>query len=352
MAIDVTKPDPTNILNLLFAFRQSKTMFEAVALGVFDALADGPRTLGELANQFEAQSQALEQLLDACVGMQLLTHREKRYANTAAATAYLTSQSPDRLTGYIHYSNDVMWTLWAHLKDAVKEGSNRWKQAYGWDGPIFSHFFRSEESRREFLMGMHGFGRISSPYVAAAFDLSWFRRLVDLGGATGHFALAACERYPQMEAVVFDLPESMPLAKEIVGASPVGGRIILAPGDFFRDALPEGDLFALGRILHDWSEDKVLRLLGKIYERLPAGGGLLIAEKLLNEDKAGPSWAQMQSLNMLVCTEGKERTLSEYESLLHRVGFRDVQGCRTPSPLDAVLAIKTGSPKTSGSPTC
>jgi acetylserotonin N-methyltransferase len=340
MAHDITKPDPTNVLDLLFAFRRSKTMFDAVALGVFDALTDGAKTAAGLAEKLGAHADALERLLDACVGLGLLTRSEAGYANTPAAEAYLTSQSPDRLTGYIGYSNDVMWTLWAHLKDAVREGSNRWKQAYGWDGPIFSHFFRSDESRREFLMGMHGFGRISSPHVASAFDLSRFRRLVDLGGATGHFAIAACERYPQLEAVVFDLPESMPLASEIVAASPVGGRIVLAPGDFFRDALPEGDLFALGRILHDWSEEKVLRLLGRVYERLSPGGGLLIAEKLLDDDKAGPSWAQMQSLNMLVCTEGKERTLSEYERLLNQVGFRDVQGCRTPSPLDAVLAIK------------
>ena len=58
------------------------------------------------------------------------------------------------------------------------------------------------------------------------------------------------------------------------------------------------------------------------------------------DDRAGPTWALLQSLNMLVCTEGKERTLGEYEVLLHRAGFAEVLGCRTPSPLDAVLAIK------------
>jgi acetylserotonin N-methyltransferase len=340
MAKDITKPDPTNVLDLLFAFRKSKTMFDAVALGVFDALLNGPKSAKTLAGEIGADPAALEQLLNACVGLELLSWSSSGYANTPAATAYLTSESPDRMTGYIYYSNDVMWKLWANLKDAVREGTNRWKQTYGWEGPLFSHFFRTDQSRREFLMGMHGFGRISSPHVASAFDLSRFRRLVDLGGATGHFAIAACERYPQLEAVVFDLPESIPLAQEIVGASPVAKRIVLAPGDFFNDTLPEADLFALGRILHDWTEEKVLRLLGRIYERLPAGGAVLIAEKLLDEDKTGPSWAQMQSLNMLVCTEGKERTLSEYERLLDQVGFRDVQGCRTPSPLDAVLALK------------
>jgi acetylserotonin N-methyltransferase len=136
------------------------------------------------------------------------------------------------------------------------------------------------------------------------------------------------------------LPDAVALAQEIVRDSAVAERVKVASGDFFVDPLPEGDLYALGRILHDWSEEKIVKLLRRIYERLPPDGAVLIAEKLLEEDKRGPRWAQMQNLNMLTCTEGKERTLSEYESLLRRVGFGDVLGCRTASPLDGVLAIK------------
>ena len=78
----------------------------------------------------------------------------------------------------------------------------------------------------------------------------------------------------------------------------------------------------------------------KVSERLPVGGGILIAEKLLDDNKSGPVAAQMQSLNMLVCTEGKERTLAEYKALLERCGFADVQGRKTSAPVDAVLAVK------------
>jgi acetylserotonin N-methyltransferase len=315
-------------------------MFAALGLGVFDSLAAGPLTLAELAARIQADADALQRLLDACVGLQLLRWTEGRYENTPAATAYLTRTSPRRLTGYLNFSNDVMWKLWANLEDAVREGTHRWKQTYGWDGPIFAHFFKTDESRREFLMGMHGFGLISSPQVVAAFDLGRFRRLVDLGGATGHLAVAACERYPNLRSTVFDLPDAVPLANEIVGASRVADRIEILAGDFFADPLPPADLFALGRILHDWTEPKILMLLKRIYDVLPQDGAVLIAEKLLLDDKSGPRWAQMQNLNMLTCTEGKERTLGEYEQLLQRVGFGNVQGCRTSAPLDAVLAIK------------
>jgi acetylserotonin N-methyltransferase len=333
-------PDPAVVLDLLEAFRRSKTMFAAVSLGVFDALQHGPRTLTDLAVELKADADALQRLLEACVGLQLLQRTGADYANTPAAAAYLTQSSPRRLTGYIKYSNDVMWRLWTHLEDAVREGTHRWQQAYGWDGPIFSHFFRTDAARREFLMGMHGFGLISSPHVVGAFNLDRFTRLVDLGGATGHLAIAACERYPNLRGVVFDLPDAMPLAREIVGESAVADRIDVVAGDFFVEPLPPGDVYALGRILHDWTEAKILALLRRIHDALPAGGAVLIAEKLLNDERNGPRWAQMQSLNMLTCTEGKERTLGEYAALLEHCGFRNVEGRVTSSPLDAVLAVK------------
>jgi acetylserotonin N-methyltransferase len=164
--------------------------------------------------------------------------------------------------------------------------------------------------------------------------------MVDLGGATGHLALAACERNPDLRAVVFDLPAVSESARVYARSSIASQRIEVAAGDFFRDELPDGDLFALGRILHDWPEDKIRALLARIYQRLPAGGAILIAEKLLCEDKSGPISAQLQSLNMLMCTEGKERTLTEYRRLLEDAGFRNVQGRVTGSTLDAVLAGK------------
>jgi acetylserotonin N-methyltransferase len=334
------QPDPSPILDLLEAFRRSRTMFAAVSLGIFDALEEQPKSLGELARSLDLNADALERLLDACVGLHLLDRRGDAYQNAPVASTYLCKRSPSRLTGYIGYSNDVMWKLWGNLEGAIREGTHRWQQTFGWDGPIFSHFFRTEDALREFLMGMHGYGLISSPRVVEAFNLGRFHRLVDLGGATGHLAAAACERYPNLRAVVFDLPGAVPLAREIIGASPVADRIEVTGGDFFEDSLPEADLFALGRILHDWSEPKILHLTSRIFDRLPTGGALLIAEKLLDDDKRGPRRAQMQSLNMLTCTEGKERTLSEYESLLKQVGFSEVSGVKTASPLDAVLAVK------------
>jgi len=344
MAKDFTKPDPSVVLDLLQAFRWSKTMFAAVSLGVFDALAEGPRSLESLADGLKANQDALRRLLDGCVGLQLLDRDDNGYRTTPASATYLCRKSPLSVASYINYSNTFYWKLWANLEDAVREGTHRWKQAFGWEDNIFANVFRTEEAKREFLLAMHGYGLMTSPEVVAAFDLSRFRSFVDVGGATGHLAIAACERYPDMRGVVFDLNEVVPLAREVVGASKVAGRIEVVAGDFFEDPLPPGDLYGLGRILHDWPEQKIHKLLSKMYERLPPGGGVLIMEKLIHEDRRGPVWALMQSLNMLTLMEGKERTLSEYETLFKRAGFGDVYGSRNATPLDAVLALKAPIP--------
>jgi len=193
---------------------------------------------------------------------------------------------------------------------------------------------------KTFLRGMHGFGLLSSPGVVEAFDLSGFRRLVDLGGGTGHLVIAACERYPELRGAVFDLTRVMPIAREEVAQSAARSRIEVLEGDFFEEALPEADLYAVCRVLHDWGEEKIGMLLRKVYAALPAGGALLVAERLLAADKSGPANATMQSLNMLVCAEGRERNLEEYEGLLRGAGFSRVEGRRTGAPLDAIMAWK------------
>jgi acetylserotonin N-methyltransferase len=313
--MDMTTSSPAPVLDLIEAFRRSKTMFAAVELGIFD----GRRP---------AEYRELTRLLDACCALGLLERENGIYRNTPVADEYLRSDSPRTLTGYIKYSNRALYPMWGHLEDAVREGAPRWKQTFGLDGPIFDSFFRDDASKREFLLGMHGFGQISSPAVAAAFDLSSFRRLVDLGGASGHLAKAIAARYPAMDCAVFDLPA---VAAEFPG---------VIAGNFFTDPLPPADLYALSRILHDWSEEKIALLLRRVFTALPNGGALLVAEKILDEDPPGPVAGHMQSLNMLVCTEGRERTLSQYRELLEDAGFTDVQGRKTGTLTDALLARK------------
>jgi acetylserotonin N-methyltransferase len=321
-------------------FRASKAVFTAVSLGVFDHLHETSATCDELARNLKCNTDALERILGVCTGLRLLQRTGGHYHNLPVASRFLRVASPETLSGYILYSDRISFRLWRHLEDAVREGSHRWEQEFGFTEGIFNHLFATEREKLTFLAGMNGHGLLSSPAAVAAFDLGQFRRMVDLGGATGHLVIAACRRYPSLRATVFDLPTVTPVTRSYVDQAGLQDRIEIQSGDFFTDPLPEADLYSVGRILHDWSEEKVHFLLRKICDHLPSGGGLLICERLLNEERDGPVSTYLQSLNMLLCTEGKERSPSEYESLTRNARFSTFEFRRTGQPVDVMLAIK------------
>ena len=324
----------THILELIHAFRRSKVLFTAVRLGIFDRLEASPQTAAQLASNLNLHVGALTRLLDACRPLALLTRDGDLYRNTPDASRALVTASPDSLVGYIIHSDRSLYPLWGKLDDAVREGTNRWAQVFGDRASLFDHYFRDPASMRSFLTGMHGAGQLTSDRVVRAFDLSKFKHLVDVGGATGHLAIAACRVYPTLRATVLDLPSVEPYAREFISKSGVADRIDFLAADFFTDDLPPADLYSLGRIIHDWPDARANALLSKIQ------GSLLIAEILVDEDRSGPLYALLQDLNMLVCTDGKERTATEYEQLLKPASFASVQFHRTGPLVDAILAIR------------
>jgi acetylserotonin O-methyltransferase len=319
----------THILELIHAFRRSKVLFTAVRLGIFDRLEIAPQTAAQLARDLDLNLGALTRLLDACRPLELLTRDGDFYRNTPDASRALVTSSPDSLVGYIVHSDRSLYPLWGKLEDAVREGTNRWSQVFGDRASLFDHYFRDPVAMRSFLTGMHGAGQLTSDRVVRAFDLSKFKHLVDLGGATGHLAIAACRAYPTLRATVLDLPSVEPYAREFISQSGVADRV-----DFLAADLPPADLYSLGRILHDWDDARIAALLPKIRS------SLLITEVLVDEDHSGPLYAMLQDLNMLVCTDGKERTASEYEHLLTAAGFANFQFHRTGSLVDALLATR------------
>lgn len=336
-------PDPVArpVLELIDGFRASKALFVAVSLGIFDKLHQQGRTTAELAADLDCAPHALERLLGALAAKGLLSvDPHGRFTNLPPATRFLRTDSPETMTGYILYSDRILYRLWGRLEDALHEGSNRWEQEFGAKEGIFNHFFSSDADKETFLRGMHGLGLMSSPRAVEAFDLSGFTTMADLGGGTGHLVVEACRRYGDLRGLLFDLPSVKPVAERYIREAGLSGRIEVLGGDFFTDPLPDADLYALSRILHDWSDDKVRALLRRVYESLPPGGGVLICEQLLTPRKDAPATALLQSLNMLICTEGRERSAAEYDALLREAGFSQVRSAKLQAPVDVILASK------------
>ncbi|XP_030055508.1 acetylserotonin O-methyltransferase-like isoform X1 [Microcaecilia unicolor] len=238
------------------------------------------------------------------------------------------------------YYSQTLYLCWHFLTDAVREGKNQFKRAFGVSSKnIFEDLYRSEEEMIKFMHLMNSVWTLCSRDVIKLFDLSPFTTVCDLGGCSGALAKECISIYPESMVTIYDLPKVVQTAKKHF-ISTDEHRISFQEGDFFEDSIPEADLYILARILHDWTEKKCLQLLEKVYKACKPGGAVLLVEVLLNEDKSGPLSSQLYSLNMLVQTEGRERTPAEYCKLLTAVGFKEIQVRTTGKIYDVILGRK------------
>ncbi|XP_053313342.1 acetylserotonin O-methyltransferase-like [Spea bombifrons] len=337
---------PRQLLEYKDGFMVSKTMFAACEFGVFDLLHESTEPLSTkvIASRLNINIDGADRLLSACVGLKLLEveikNGEAFYTNTDVSRIYLIKSSPKSLYHMMMYHSHTMYRCWHFLPQAVREGKNQYERTFGISSKdLFEALYRSEDEMKTFLLHMDSIWNICGKAVITAFDLSTFKTVYDLGGCSGALAKQFVAVYPESTVTILDLPKVVQAAKKHF-MTDKEWPINFHEGDFFNDTIPEADLFIMARIIHDWSEEKCLQLLNKVYKSCKPGGGVLLVEVLLNEDRSGPLTSQLYSLNMLIQTEGKERTASEYEMLLAASGFRDIQVKTTGKDYDAILGRK------------
>ncbi|XP_064502245.1 probable bifunctional dTTP/UTP pyrophosphatase/methyltransferase protein isoform X3 [Pseudopipra pipra] len=334
---------PSKILELMDGFRASKALLVASKLKIFDHLKHkGPLKAVDIANEIGTSVCGTERLLDACAALGLLEKTRQGYSNTDSANTFLTSDGEYSLHGYIIHSNDHLWPLFTNLESAIKEGTRQNHRAFGKkEEDLFKDYYHSQEGKQRFMAAMHSIARLTARDVATAFDLSRFKSACDLGGCTGALARELVQIYPNLKVTVFDLPEVLANISYFQPSGQHTAPVTFVSGDFFKDKLPEADLYILSRILHDWPDEKIHVLLSKISALCRPGCAILLAEMVLDDEKKNRSRALLQSLNMLVQTEGKERSGSEYQALLEQHGFTNVKIRITGNLLDVILCVKT-----------
>ncbi|XP_053529401.1 probable bifunctional dTTP/UTP pyrophosphatase/methyltransferase protein isoform X2 [Artibeus jamaicensis] len=333
---------PTAILELIDGYKVSKVLVTACNMKVFDLLRDeGPLRAEDIARKTGASEIGTGQLLDVCVALGLLDKTERGYSNTQLASLYLLSDGEYSLHSFVLFQRDLIWPFYSHLDFAVQEGAVQFQRVLGTAGEESYEglFYQTQERKLQFMAAMHGYTKVAVRQVATAFDLSRFTSACDLGGCTGALAYELARQYPGLKVTVLDLPEVIEDAAHFRPDGPQTGQVSFMPGDFFRDPLPEADLYILSKVLHNWPDEKVHQLLSRISRSCKPGGGLLVVELLLDE-KCQSLIPVLQSLTMMVLFLSRERTLSEYRSLLQAHGFTDVRAAYLGSTVDAILATR------------
>ena len=150
------------------------------------------------------------------------------YVNSELSATYLLKESPFSQQHYLSekYRNVARW---ARLPELMRKGPELVEK-----GPFFGEVIScmAENARCGLLQG-------TVRTVMEHVDFGKVRKLLDLGGGHGLYAIAFAKMNEQLEAFVFDLPPVTVKTKQYIekyGAS----NVDVIPGDFFKEELGTG----------------------------------------------------------------------------------------------------------------
>jgi SAM-dependent methyltransferase len=313
------------LLDLLTQYQTPAIVMAAHKVGLFRALGAGPATLAELAERLTLPERAL----------QLLVQEGERFANGTLAAETLVPGAPG-YSGRLVDKEAFFYQAWGRLESCVRTDT----------AAIASLQARARsepETTRNFLLALDDIAALYGGAFVPALDLAGTRRLLDVGGGVGSYALGLARAYPELQATILELPEVVPWTRDFVAAAGLGARIDVAVGDFLTAEFPRGyDTVLLANIFHDQPTAVNQGLLAKAYRALPAGGRVVVYEFLLAEDRVSPPTSALFAVMMLVENQGGNvYTGGELRSWLAGAGFANITV--TPLPAPSPMGLVCGS---------
>lgn len=312
---------PAPILETATAFFGSKVLITAVQLGVFAELGEGPATGERLRERLGISDRASADFFDALVALGFLEREDGRYSNADVSARFLDPAQPTYLGAFLTLMGDRQYGLWGRLPEAVRSGRPVSEEAAS-ETDVFEAF--SDAQLREFMYAMDASSGLMGMGLAHAFPWAGHATFADIGGAIGGISAALVGVHPHLTGVCFDQPRVGPIFTDRAAERGVTGKVRFQGGDFFTDTLPEADVLILGHVLADWNLEQKRTLIKKAYDAVRPGGALLVYDGMIADDRSGPLFGLMLSLNMLLDTGGGFMyTSGDCEKWLRDAGFTE-----------------------------
>jgi SAM-dependent methyltransferase len=322
---------PESIRRVATGFQASRILLTAIELRLFSVIGGDAPTSADVAARVTGDPGATDRLLNALCAIGLLWKRAGRFRNTSASARYLVDTSPDYVAGLGHTAG--LWRTWSGLTEAVRAGKPTPRP------PISDH---GDTWVEPFIAAMHYRAAQQAPKVAELLGLDGVRRVLDVGGGSGAFAMAMARKQPGLSAVVFDLPAVVPLTTKYIADAGLASRVATAVGDYLKDPLPGGfDLVLLSAVVHSNAPAENAALLRSCAAALNPGGRVALLDWVMEEDRVAPFQGAFFSINMLVGTEhGDTFTEAEIRGWMSGAGLTPGPRIETGFGTDLVIGIK------------
>jgi len=324
---------PEPIMKIAMGFMAAKYLFAATEIGVFDVLARGPASLGELATSTGIPSRTLGIVAAAMVSLGLLEQDGSRYRNSETAEAFL-ADIPGRLDlrPILRYFDEIVYPRWEKFAEAIRTDQGQ---------PQFSKF--TTHQQQMFSAAVEVFSAPGAVALAGSYDFGRHHRLLDIAGGTGSFLIAVLQHHDALKGTLFELPGACAVARQRLANEPERSRIDVVEGDVFKDPLPGGhDVVLIANVVHVFSAAHNTELMRKIRAHVMPGARLLLVDLWTDPSHSQPSAAALMSGQFLL-TSGEGQVYSEQEAdeWLAQTRWKKLERKTLPGPASCIIAEAT-----------
>lgn len=317
------------LLEAARSFQVSRVILTGAELDIFGFLEKEPRSSHEVAASLGLDHRATAIFLDALAGLGLLEKLEAGYRVAQQLSPLLCGGSSESVLPLLKHMA-TLWRRWGALNQVLKTGvpmeSGSWEQ-------------RSPEEREAFIGAMHVIGRHMAADIVNSISLEGVKRILDVGGASGTYAIAFLKKNRNLRVTLLDLPSVIPLAKKRLQEEDLLDRVDLVAADFEQDPLPaDHDMVFLSAIVHQNDRAQNRKLFAKAREALNPGGRIVIRDHVMDPSRTRPPAGALFAVNMLVSTRGGTTyTFQELEEDLESAGFVQVRWSRVGERMDSLV---------------
>jgi len=324
---------PEPIMKIAMGFMAAKYLFAATEIGVFDVLARGPASLGELATSTGIPSRTLGIVAAAMVSLGLLEQDGSRYRNSETAEAFL-ADIPGRLDlrPILRYFDEIVYPRWEKFAEAIRTDQGQ---------PQFSKF--TTHQQQMFSAAVEVFSAPGAVALAGSYDFGRHHRLLDIAGGTGSFLIAVLQHHNALKGTLFELPGACAVARQRLANELEGSRIDVVEGDVFKDPLPGGhDVVLIANVVHVFSAAHNIELMRKIRAHVMPGARLLLVDLWTDPSHSQPSAAALMSGQFLL-TSGEGQVYSEQEAdeWLAQTRWKKLERKTLAGPASCIIAEAT-----------
>ena len=312
------RPDTVRLQRLARAYRESGALLAAVELGLFTEIARGADTEETLVAALGLEPPNGERIVVACLGLGLIRREGDKLVNAPDVGRFLVADSHNYAAPWMFFTKPD-WNEWGRLADHLRRpGPPLEENASVADITV-------EEARR-YHEATRAVGAGAGRLFARTTDLSGKTRMMDIGGGSGAYCIAACQANPELRAAVLDLPAVCEVARGYIEEAGLSDRIETVPCDFNQDDFPtDCDLAVMASNLPMYGRWQIAWVVKKTYGALRPGGAFHLIGEALAPDRSGPAdpalWGLAQTLH---ASTGLAHSSTEVAGYFEAAGFRDI----------------------------